>query len=138
MHSLVKDLMTTPVVTVELTTPFKKIVARLAEHHISAVPVVDHDQRVLGVVSEADLLLKEELPEPDKEIPRWWTKRARLERERAAASAARDLMTVAVVSIAPRRRWLRRPGRCTPPESSGCPWSSGGAAWLGSSAGAIR
>jgi CBS domain-containing protein len=101
MHSLVKDLMTTPVVTVEPTTPFKEIVARLAEHRVSAVPVVDHDNRVLGVVSEADLLLKEEFPEPDKGIPWWWTRRARLERGKAAASVARDLMTVAVVPIAP-------------------------------------
>lgn len=101
MHSLVKDLMTTPVVTVEPSTPFKEIVARLAEHRVSAVPVVDHDQRVLGVVSEADLLLKEEFPYPDLDLPLWWTKRIRLERAKAAASVARDLMTVAVVAIAP-------------------------------------
>jgi CBS domain-containing protein len=100
MHSLVRDLMTTPVVTVEPTTPFKEIVARLAKHKISAVPVVD-DNLVLGVVSEADLLLKEEFPEPDKDTPVWWTRRARVERSKAAASVARDLMTVAVVSIAP-------------------------------------
>ena len=53
MHSLVKDLMTTQVVTVGPATPFKEIVARLAEHRVSAVPVVDDDGRVLGVVSEA-------------------------------------------------------------------------------------
>ena len=64
MHSLLKDLMTTPVVTVEPATPFKEIVARLAEHRVSAVPVVDDDGRVLGVVSEADLLLKEDPPPP--------------------------------------------------------------------------
>jgi CBS domain-containing protein len=101
MHSLVKDLMTTPVVTVQPTTPFKEMVARLGQHKISAVPVVDHDQRVLGMVSEADLLLKEEFPEPDKDIPLFWTKRARLDRAKAAATMARDLMTMAVVSIAP-------------------------------------
>jgi hypothetical protein len=83
------------------STPFKEIVARLAEHRVSAVPVVDHDQRVLGVVSEADLLLKEEFPYPDLDLPLWWTKRNRLERAKAAASVARDLMTVAVVAIAP-------------------------------------
>ena len=82
MRSLVKDLMTAPVVTVEPTAPFKEIVARLAEHRVSAVPVVDPDQRVLGVVSEADLLLKEEFPEPEADIPLWWTRRARLERGR--------------------------------------------------------
>jgi CBS domain-containing protein len=134
MHSLVKDLMTTSVVTVQPTTPFKEIVARLARHKISAVPVVDHDQRVLGMVSEADLLLKEEFPEPDKDIPLFWTKRARLDRAKAAAAMARDLMTMPVVSIAPEATAAEAPGGCTPPASSGCPWSSG-AGWSGSSAG---
>jgi CBS domain-containing protein len=101
MHSLVKDLMTTPAVTVEPTTPFKEIVARLAEHRVSAVPVVDDRRRVLGVVSEADLLLKEEFPAPEQDLPLWWTKRARLDRAKAAASVARDLMTVAVVAVSP-------------------------------------
>jgi CBS domain-containing protein len=99
MHSLVKDLMTTQVVTVGPETPFKEIVARLAEHRISALPVVDEEGRVLGVVSEADLLLKEEFPDPDQDIPLFWTRRRRLERNKAAAATARDLMTVAVVSI---------------------------------------
>jgi CBS domain-containing protein len=101
MHSLVKDLMTTQVVTVGPATPFKEIVARLAEHRVSAAPVVDEAGRVLGVVSEADLLLKEEFPDPDQDIPLFWTKRRRLEREKAAGSTARDLMTVALVSISP-------------------------------------
>jgi CBS domain-containing protein len=101
MHSLVKDLMTTQVVTIGPATPFKEVVARLANQRVSAVPVVDDDGRVLGVVSEADLLLKEEFPDPDADIPLWWTKRRRLEREKAAGSTARDLMSVAVVSIAP-------------------------------------
>jgi CBS domain-containing protein len=101
MHSLVKDLMTTQVVTVGPATPFKEIVAHLAEHRVSAVPVVDNAGLVLGVVSEADLLLKEEFPDPDQDIPLFWTKRRRLEREKAAGSTARDLMSVALVSISP-------------------------------------
>jgi CBS domain-containing protein len=101
MHSLVKDLMTTQVVTVGPATPFKEIVARLAEQRVSAVPVVDDAGLVLGVVSEADLLLKEEFPDPDQDIPLFWTKRRRLEREKAAGSTARDLMSVALVSISP-------------------------------------
>jgi CBS domain-containing protein len=101
MHSLVKDLMTTQVVTVGPATPFKELVARLAEHRVSAVPVVDDAGLVLGVVSEADLLLKEELPDPDADLPLFWTKRRRAEHDKAAAAVARDLMTVAVVSIAP-------------------------------------
>ena len=101
MHSLVKELMTTPVVTVGPATQFKEIVARLAEHRVSALPVVDNHGRVLGVVSEADLLLKEEFPDPDQHTPRLWTRRRRLERDKAAAVTARDLMTVAVASISP-------------------------------------
>jgi CBS-domain-containing membrane protein len=101
MHSLVKDLMTTPVVTIGPETPFKEIVARLADHRVSALPVVDDDGLVLGVVSEADLLLKEEFPDPDQDTPLFWTKRRRRERDKAAATIARDLMTVAVVSITP-------------------------------------
>jgi CBS-domain-containing membrane protein len=101
MHSLVKDLMTTPVVTVGPATPFKEFVAHLAEHRVSAVPVVDDHNRVLGVVSEADLLLKEEFPEPEQDLPPWWTKRTRLDRAKAAASVASDLMTVVVVAIPP-------------------------------------
>jgi CBS domain-containing protein len=101
MHSLVKDLMTTQVVTVGPETPFKEIVARLAQHRVSAVPVVDDRRLVLGVVSEADLLLREEFPEPEQDLPLWWTRRARLDRAKAAASVARDLMTVAVVAVSP-------------------------------------
>jgi CBS domain-containing protein len=51
------------------------------------------------VVSEADLLLKEEFPHPDQDLPLVWTRRRRRERAKAAASTAGDLMTVAVVSI---------------------------------------
>jgi CBS-domain-containing membrane protein len=47
-NTLVRDVMTTEVVTVEPSTPFKVIVARLARHRISAVPVLDADRRVLG------------------------------------------------------------------------------------------
>jgi CBS-domain-containing membrane protein len=101
MQSLVKDVMTTPVVTVDPTTSFREIVARLAEHRVSAVPVVDDDNRVLGVVSEADLLLKEEFPEPDKDIPLWRTRRHRLERAKAAGDTAAELMSAPAVTVGP-------------------------------------
>jgi CBS-domain-containing membrane protein len=76
-------------------------VARLTEHRVSAVPVVNDAGLVLGVVSEADLLLKEEHPDPDADLPLVWTKRRRAEHDKAAAAVARDLMTIAVVSITP-------------------------------------
>jgi CBS domain-containing protein len=68
MNSLVRDMMTTEVVTVEPSTPFKEIVARLAGRRVSAarrmhaagikrLPVVDEDGRLLeGVVRVEDRL----------------------------------------------------------------------------------
>jgi CBS domain/BON domain len=56
----VDSVMTTTVITVRPETPFKQIVELLEANQISAVPVVHPDGTPLGVVSEADLLAKEE------------------------------------------------------------------------------
>jgi CBS domain-containing protein len=55
-------VMTRDVVTVAPDDTYKEVAGRLHEHRVSAVPVVDSERRVLGIVSEADLLLKEERP----------------------------------------------------------------------------
>ena len=101
MHSLVQDLMTTQVVTVGPTTPFKEIVALLAEHRVSAVPVVDDDRRVLGIVSEADLILKEEYPEGPPRGRLFQGHRQREERAKAAGDTASELMTAPAVTVGP-------------------------------------
>ena len=59
-HSTVRDVMTTEVVTVDRITPYKEITRLLAEHKISAVPVLTMGRHVAGVVSEADLLAVED------------------------------------------------------------------------------
>jgi CBS domain-containing protein len=59
-HSTVRDVMTTQVVTVDRITPYKEIAHLLAEHKISAVPVLTMGRHVAGVVSEADLLAAED------------------------------------------------------------------------------
>jgi CBS-domain-containing membrane protein len=59
-HSTVRDVMTTQVVTVDRITTYKEIARLLAEHQISAVPVLAMGRRVVGVVSEADLLAAED------------------------------------------------------------------------------
>jgi CBS domain-containing protein len=61
MSAKVKDVMTTHVVAVKSSATFKEMAARLRQHRISAFPVVDADGKVIGVVSEADLLAKEAL-----------------------------------------------------------------------------
>jgi len=62
---VVDDVMTAAVVSVGRDTPFKEIVRVLQEHRVTAVPVVEADGTVLGMVSEADLLPKEEFRDAD-------------------------------------------------------------------------
>ena len=50
------DVMSTPVVTVSPDAPLKDVAATLVEHGINAVPVLDASDRLIGIVSEADLL----------------------------------------------------------------------------------
>lgn len=57
----VADVMTSDVVTVRETTGYKQIVAVLSAAGISAVPVVNLDRRVVGLVSESDLLARLDL-----------------------------------------------------------------------------
>ena len=56
----VKDLMTRDVVTVRTDTPLKEAAALLTQHRISGLPVVGDDRHVLGVLSEGDILFKEQ------------------------------------------------------------------------------
>jgi CBS domain-containing protein len=52
--------MTREVVTARPEMPIKKVATLLIEHGISGMPVLDDDRRVVGVVSEGDLLVKEQ------------------------------------------------------------------------------
>lgn len=60
----VASVMTRDVVSVPPDATYKEIAGRLHDRGISALPVVDANGQVLGIVSEADLLLKEERPAP--------------------------------------------------------------------------
>ncbi|WP_426405190.1 CBS domain-containing protein [Streptomyces sp. R-07] len=60
-HMKVGGLMTDDVVFAIPTTSVREVARMLAEHDISGVPVVDEDDRVVGVVSESDLLTRAEL-----------------------------------------------------------------------------
>ena len=91
---IVADVMTSTVVSVRDDTPFKQIVGALADAHVSALPVVDADGHVPGIVSESDLLAKvagigRSAPHMSGEITE-----ASRPRRKADAETARDLMTV--------------------------------------------
>ncbi len=66
-----KDIMTVDVITVSPDTAVDAIARLLLERRISAVPVVTDDQRVVGIVSEGDLLRRPESGTDQLRRPRW-------------------------------------------------------------------
>jgi CBS domain-containing protein len=100
MSSTVKDVMTTHVVAVRLNATYKEMATRLREFRVSAFPVLDDENKVVGVVSEADLLAKEALEYGAPGLMsgilhgREWAK--------AEAVTAADLMTKPPVTIGQR------------------------------------
>ena len=62
----VEDLMTTDVRTVGPDASLKDVAALLAEHRIGGVPVVDEGRRPLGVITKADIVMKELADPPVK------------------------------------------------------------------------
>ena len=67
---LARDIMTTKVVSVAPDTPVEEIAKLLLEAHVSAVPVVDSEGHPLGIVSEGDLILRDD--EDSKPRRSWW------------------------------------------------------------------
>ncbi|HEX6330733.1 MAG TPA: CBS domain-containing protein [Actinomycetota bacterium] len=100
MKRAVSDVMTRAVVSVNAFTPFKDIVRLMQEHRVSAVPVVDEDDHVLGLVSEGDLILKED-PDLDGDPRLFESVHRRHDRSKAAGLIASELMTVPVITVGP-------------------------------------
>ena len=98
MNAAVKDVMTTRVVAARRRATYKDLAATLREHHVSALPVLDDDNRVIGVVSEADLLAKEAV---GGEVPGFLGGILRHRKQaKAAGVTATELMTSPAVTIA--------------------------------------
>jgi CBS domain-containing protein len=102
MSARVADVMAKDVMALRASASFKEIAARLREQRVSAFAVLDADNKVIGVVSEADLLPKEALqagyeghPGPLSGV------RHRREREKATAVTAADLMSRPPVTVGP-------------------------------------
>lgn len=99
VRTTVRDVMTSPVESVPPSAGFKEIVARLRERRISAVPVVDVSGQVVGVVSEADLLLKEERGSQESKVAFGDRLRGRALRAKVAGSIAAELMTSPAITV---------------------------------------
>ncbi len=98
-----KDIMTTKVVTVSPDTRVEEIAQLLLKHHISAAPVVDGDNRVLGIVSEGDLIRRPEIAPQRRRS--WWLDLVSGSDERAAEYAkthgvkASEIMSQPAVTV---------------------------------------
>jgi CBS-domain-containing membrane protein len=100
MGRRVRDVMSQDVITVDEHASFKDIATLIAERRVSAVPVLDREGRVLGIVSEADLVLKEEFPDgPGGRL--FQGRRQREDRAKAAGDIAAELMTAPAVTVGP-------------------------------------
>jgi CBS domain-containing protein len=94
---IVRDVMTRDVAVVGSDAAFKEIVRILHERKVSALPVVDGGGQVLGVVSEADLLHKEEFRDSD---PDRYTQLRRLsDMAKAGSVTAGELMTRPALTV---------------------------------------
>jgi CBS domain-containing protein len=99
MTTTVADVMTTEVAAVPETAGYKEIAALLRRHGVSVLPVLGPDRRVIGVVSEADVLdLHASRQLPNGAIRLAWQLR---QWSRASKATAADLMTAPAVTIGP-------------------------------------
>ncbi len=102
-----REFMTTDVVTVLPDTPTREIARLLLDHGISAAPVVDKEGVPIGMVSEGDLIGRNE---PDRQARRDWWLTLLAEGEalhpdflatlRDPKHIAREVMSAPVVTIA--------------------------------------
>jgi CBS domain-containing protein len=97
MNATVKDVMTVQVVAVRRDTTFKEMAATLRRYRVSAFPVVDEHEQVIGVVSEADMLPKEVLADPGMITGLLHHREVR----KAEGLTAGDLMTHPAVTVSP-------------------------------------
>ncbi|MFJ4201161.1 CBS domain-containing protein [Streptomyces sviceus] len=104
----VRDVMTRTVVALRSDTTFKDIVKAMERWRVSALPVVDGEHRVVGVVSEADLLPKEEFRDGDPD--RYARLRRLSDLTKAGARLAEELMTAPALTV-PADETLARAAR---------------------------
>jgi CBS-domain-containing membrane protein len=99
MNTKVRDVMTDRVVAVRQGASFKEMAARLRQHRVSAFPVIDENRKVIGIVSEADLLAKEALAD-EHGIPAAITGIVHhKDHKKAEGLTAKDLMTHPAVTV---------------------------------------
>ena len=99
MNATVRDVMTTGVIAVRGDTSFKEMAAMLGSSRVSGFPVIDRAGKVVGVVSETDMLIKEADRARHPEV--FAGLRRSRDLQKAAGVTAAELMTSPPVTIGP-------------------------------------
>ena len=99
----VSDLMTTAVVSVTPDMDLKEAASLLVEKRISGVPVVDHSNEVVGVLSEADILVKAGGTAARHGLLRWFVEPDLGLEDKIRAETVAEAMSAPAVTIAPTR-----------------------------------
>lgn len=100
-----RDVMVSPVITAKPSASVKELAKMLLEHRISAVPVVDDQRKIMGIVSEGDLLHRAESG-TEQQRPWWLLALARddalaADYIKAHAHKVADVMTTEVITAGP-------------------------------------
>lgn len=100
----VSDVMTTPVLTTQPDVPLKEAALTLVREGISGLPVVDAEGRVIGVLSEADVIAKEGVQPRKGGFLSWLLEPSDAWLEgRLAARTVGEAMSAPAVTITPNR-----------------------------------
>ncbi len=99
----VDDVMTTEVLTVAPEASLKEAAALLARRKVSGLPVVDQDGRVIGVLSEGDILFKELGGPREQGVLERWLALPLLDDPRTDARTVREAMSAPAITIAAKR-----------------------------------
>jgi CBS-domain-containing membrane protein len=99
----VEEVMTKDVITVGPGTPIHRAAQLMVEHRVSGLPVVTDDGTLVGIISEGDLILRQE---PRRRLS-WWSAffensdRLAREYQKAAGSTVGEVMTHPVITVSP-------------------------------------
>ena len=100
-----RDIMAAPVITANPHATIKSVAETFLKYHISGVPVVDENGRLVGIISEGDLLHRAETG-TERRRP-WWlramagSETLALDYTKAHARKAADAMTSRVITASP-------------------------------------
>ncbi|MFF3201045.1 CBS domain-containing protein [Streptomyces sp. NPDC002962] len=110
MARIVGEVMTQDVVEAHRETPFKDVVRLLDRHRIGGLPVVDDDDKVVGVISQTDLIRRQAAGPPAARARRFRLPPLGRSARRAdsagtgGAVTAQELMSTPAVTVHPEQR----------------------------------